>query len=291
MKNKKALFLLIGFLLAILALSALFLFMLRVEATKDDEAEREPDFPLVVHFIDAGQGDATLLKGPDFTILIDAGRHDDERVLRYLNSTSIQHLDLLIGTHPHADHIGQFPQILANYNVNEVWMSGELHTTRTFERALDAILNSEAMYREPKAGETYTIGSAIVEVVHPSTLNGDFNNGSIVVRISFSDVSFLFMGDAEVLAEEEILNRDHTMKADILKIGHHGSRTSSSNRFLNEVNPDIAIYSAGNENSYGHPHTEVMNRLARKGITVYGTDTHGTILVTSDGHTYGIEFR
>lgn len=294
MENKKAVFLLIGFLLAIVALCAVFLFLLRVEPGVEEEAEHEPEtvevtYPLTAHFIDAGQGDATLLEGPDFTILIDAGRHDNDRVIRYLKSTSIQHIDLLIGTHPHADHIGQFPQILAAYDVHEVWMSGDLHTSQTFERALDAILESDANYLEPKAGESHAVGSAMVDVVHPDYLNGDFNHGSVVVRITFADIAFLLMGDAELQAENEIINREYPVKADILKIGHHGSRTSSSARFLEEVDPDIAIYSAGNENPYGHPHPEVIERLDSLKITAYGTDIHGTIVIGSDGHTYSIE--
>lgn len=294
MKNKKAVLLLIVFLLSIVVLCAVFLFLLRVDPGIDEEAERElkkveVTHPLTVHFIDAGQGDATLLQGPDFTILIDAGRHDDDKVIRYLKSTSIQHLDLLIGTHPHADHIGQFPQIMEAYPVNEVWMSGDVHTTRTFERALDAILESDTNYTEPRAGESYTIGSAIVDVLHPGKLNGDLNHGSIVVRITFSDVSILFMGDAELLAEEEILRSEHPVQVDILKIGHHGSRSSSSKEFLQKVDPDIAIYSAARGNSYGHPHPEVMERLTKKGMDVYGTDMHGTIRIVSDGLIYSVE--
>ena len=293
-KTRARLLLLFGFLIILAASFALVLFLIRVDPEVSKETEHEPEpievtHPLTVHFIDAGQGDATLVAGTDFTILIDAGRHDDDRVIRYLESTDIQHIDLLIGTHPHADHIGQFPQVLAAYDVHEVWMSGDMHTTRTFERALDAILESDARYHEPRAGESHTVGSAIVDVLHPENLNGEFNNGSIVVKITFSDITLLLMGDAELLAEEEILGRGHAIQADILKIGHHGSRTSSSDQFLAEVDPDFAIYSAGNDNSYGHPHTEVMERLSEKGIKVYGTDTYGTIRITSDGHTYSIE--
>lgn len=273
----------------IVVLSALFLFILRDQKRKAEIFE--PDYSLTVHFIDAGQGDATLIEGPDFTILIDAGRHDDEKVIRYMHSTDVQQIDLLVGTHPHADHIGQFPQILRDYPVDEVWMSGELHTTLTFENALDAILGSDALYKEPRAGETHIIGSATIQVIHPANLIGNHNHSSIVVKINYLEVSLLFMGDAEYPSEVEILNRGHAVEADILKLGHHGSSTSSSSRFLREVNPDVAIYSAGYGNPYGHPHTEVMNKLAEKGISVYGTDTEGTILVESDGQTYSVRSR
>lgn len=289
MKNNKALLLLIGFLLSIVALSALFLYLFQMEvATPAEQPSTEPDYdyPLTIHFIDAGQGDATLIEGPDFTILIDAGRHDDERVIRYLNSTRVDHLDLLIGTHPHSDHIGQFSQILNRYPVDEVWMSGELHTTYTFERALDAILASDAAYREPRAGERYEVGSATLDVFHPAELIGDLNNGSIVVKLTFSELSVLFMGDAELPAELEILNRHHPVQADILKIGHHGSSSSSSIPFIEEVNPQAAIYSAGRDNTYGHPHFEVISRLLDRDIGVYGTDRNGTMRLFSDGQTY-----
>jgi competence protein ComEC len=112
---------------------------------------------LIVHFIDVGQGDATLFAGPDFTILVDAGRHDRNDVVPYLQSVGVESIDLLVGTHPHADHIGQFPEVLNAFPVNEVWMSGDSHTTRTFERALDAILASDTGYHEPRAGEVYAV--------------------------------------------------------------------------------------------------------------------------------------
>jgi len=282
LNTKKVLLLLLIVIIILLSFRLVF----RVDRPISPEIPQEI---LRVHFIDAGQGDATLLEGPDFTILIDAGRHDNEKVIDYLRTLNIQHIDLLIGTHPHADHIGQFPQILGNYHVHEVWMSGDLHTTLTFERALDAILASDARYNEPRAGDSYTLGSSLIEVLNPNTLTGQLNNGSIVIRVIFSNIIFLFMGDAEIPAEEEILNRGHALKADILKVGHHGSRSSTSYRFLEAVDPEIAIYSAGHGNSYGHPHPEVIERLNLFGIDVYGTDTHGSIIISTDGKTYLIE--
>jgi competence protein ComEC len=238
---------------------------------------------LDVHFLDVGQGDSTLLVGPDFTILIDAGRRDRTDVVPSLEQIGITSIDLLVGTHPHADHIGQFPEVLARFPVTEVWMSGDEHTSLTFERAIDAILASQAAYREPRANEVYQIGSATVEVLNPLTLTGDFHEGSISLRIVFGDVAFLFTGDAEAVTEQAMIDRGHQLSAQILQLGHHGSRTSSSAAFLDAVQPQLAIWSAGLNNSFGHPHADVLERLAAKNIVVCGTATYGTIVVDTDG--------
>jgi competence protein ComEC len=244
---------------------------------------------LKVHFIDVGQGDATLLEGPDFTVLIDAGRHDRNDVVPYLQSLEINEIDLLVGTHPHADHIGQFPQVLENYPVKEVWMSGDLHTTITFEKTLDAIEKTNANYKEPRAGYKYELGSVIIDVIHPKEVNGDLNNGSIVVRLQYFDAIFLFTGDAELQAENEILKRGYNLKSHVLKVGHHGSISSSSKNFLNKVDPEIAIYSAAEDNIYGHPDQKVIERLFERGIMVFGTDINGSIIVTTDGNMFNIK--
>ena len=249
---------------------------------------REASGTLAAYFFDVGQGDATLLAGPDFTIVIDAGRHDRRDVVPHLREAGVESIDLLIGTHPHADHIGQFPQILEAFSVAEVWMSGEPHTTRTFERALDAILDSGAAYHEPRAGEVYDIGSARVEVLNPVHLSGNLHDSCVGVRISFGHVAFVFTGDAEVATERAMIERGHVLAAQILHLGHHGSRTSSTMEFLHAVGPEVAIYSAGEGNSYGHPHEGVVQRIASMGIALYGTDQHGTIRVLTDGSSYRV---
>ena len=243
---------------------------------------------LKVHFLDVGQGDATLLQGPDFTILIDAGTHDRNDVTPYLRSVGVGRIDLLVGTHPHSDHIGQFPQVIQAFDVREVWMSGDVHTTQTFERALDAVIESGADYYEPRAGEQFTFGSSRVKVLHPAHLTGDLHEGSISLRISFGNVNFVFTGDAEAQSEQEMLARGYDLSTHVLQLGHHGSSTSSSQAFLNAVRPEVAIYSAAEGNTYGHPHDEVIARLLTMGIVVYGTDVHGTVVVTTDGRDYQV---
>lgn len=248
-----------------------------------------PSGELVVHYIDVGQGDATLLQGPDFVILIDAGTHTGSEVVSYLRSVGVSAIDLLVGTHPHADHIGQFPQVLNAFRVREVWMSGDAHTTLTFERALDAIARSDAGYHEPRAGETLTLGSARLEVVNPARLSGDLHEGSIGLRVVYGDVVFLFTGDAEAATERAMVGRGHPLSATVLQLGHHGSRTSSTPEFLAAVRPSVAVWSAGALNSFGHPHPEVLARLADLRIQAYGTAINGTVRVRTDGRTITVE--
>jgi len=244
---------------------------------------------LKVHYIDVGQGDATLLHGPDFTILIDTGRHDRNDVVPYLKNLGIESIDLLIGTHPHADHIGQFPQVLEAFEVQEVWMSGSLQTTLIFERTLDAILASNAAYNEPRMGDSLAIGSATIEVVSPQEITDNLNDDSIVTRIHYGEVTFLFAGDAEIEAERKMVISGHDLSATILQVGHHGSGTSSTIEFLEAVKPEVAIYSAGRENGYDHPNPEIVDRYEQMDITLYGTDRYGTIIVESDGIGYSVD--
>lgn len=253
------------------------------------------DGRLRAYFFDVGQGDATLFAGPDFTILVDAGRHTRNDVVPHLLAAGVEEIDLLIGTHPHADHIGQFPEVLRAFPVTEVWMSGDEHASQIFERTLDAILASGSGYHEPRTGEALRLGSARVEVLNPSEVDGDLHNGCVAVRVVFGEVAILLTGDAEIPAERRMVASGFPLRAQILQLGHHGSRTSSGEEFLREVRPEVAIYSAGEGNSYGHPHAEVIERFRNRRVPVYGTDRDGTILVESDGRRFevrpGIEMR
>jgi len=242
-----------------------------------------------VYFLDVGQADATLLKGPDFTILIDAGDYTNNDVVPYLKDLGVTKIDLLIGTHAHADHIGQFPQVIDNFEVGEVWLSGSEHTSRTFERAIDAILASDAAYYEPRAGEEFNFGSLEIYVLHPETLIGDPHEDCISIKAVYGEVAFVFTGDAEAPQEQEMIARGHELEAQILQLGHHGSSTSSCQPFLDAVNPEIAVYSAGEDNSYGHPHDETIDKILSMGIDLYGTDVHGSVIIETDGSSYTID--
>ncbi|MCM3759808.1 MBL fold metallo-hydrolase [Alkalihalobacillus oceani] len=243
---------------------------------------------LIVTFFDVGQGDATLFQTEEATILIDAGRHDREEVVSLLEGRGVERIDLFIATHPHADHIGQADQVLDAFPVEEVWMSGDSHTTKTFERMVEALEASGADYYEPRAGEEFEVGPLLLEVLHPEELTGDLNNGSIAVKLHFGEVSFLMMGDAEAEAEEEIIARSAHLQSTILRLGHHGSSTSTTPAFLEAVNPEAGIYSAGRDNEYGHPHSEVVELFKEKAIPLFGTDQHGQIIVETDGTSYEI---
>lgn len=249
------------------------------------------DQSLSVYYLDVGQGDSTLVKASDgSTILIDTGRHDQDEIVSLLQTYDVTKIDLLVLTHGHADHIGQTKQVLQSFPVKEVWMSGDIHTSKTFEYNLDAILASSAAYYEPRAGEEFEIGNILIEVINPLKLTGDLHEGCLALRLSFGEISFLFTGDIESHTESDIIERGHKLQSTIFQLGHHGSSTSNSVHFLKHVQPELAIYSAANGNSYGHPHTEVILNLESMDIPYYGTEHYGTIIVETDGLSYTVEF-
>jgi competence protein ComEC len=189
-------------------------------------------------------------------------------------------------THPHADHIGQFDRVLDAFDVEEVWWSGSETTSQTFERAVAALEASTAAYEEPRAGDTARLGPLELEVVNPpeGVGLGDLHDANLGLRVTYGEVRLLFTGDAEAATEARMVDQvGDGLAADVLQLGHHGSRTSTTPAFLDAVDPSVAIYSAGAGNSYGHPHAEVVDRVEAAGIDLYGTDVHGTIVVTTDG--------
>ena len=246
--------------------------------------------PLQVHFIDVGQGDSILILGPEGeTILIDGGE-EGSGAFQYLQSKRIDHINLVVATHPHSDHIGGVIDVLNTIPVDKVVTNGQMHTTSIYEQFLDAITSSEAEYVEVVRGDTITVGSLVFDVLNPGTDQGDdLNNSSVVLRLVYGNSSFLFTGDAGVEAEEEMLSSGLSLSADILKVGHHGSRYSSSPGFLSKVQPKIAVYSAGVGNDYGHPHAETLAALTSVGAEIYGTDVNGTVIITADGSRYSVE--
>ena len=245
-----------------------------------------------VHYIDVGQADATLLEfnheGEAFTILIDTGDWSQADVVTYLESQNVKEIDIIAITHPHADHIGQLNKIIDKFHVTEVWMNGETTTSQVFAKSLEAIELNDVDYYEPEVGEVFDIGPLQIEVLHPKSLTNNTNNNSLVMRMLYGDVSFLFTGDAEQQTENKILASGVDVNAKILHLGHHGSKTSSTPDFLQAVQPEIAIYSAGEDNAYDHPDAEVVNLMNANNIPLYGTDTHGTIIVETDGHDYHV---
>ncbi|MFW6111188.1 MAG: MBL fold metallo-hydrolase, partial [Thermoproteota archaeon] len=239
-----------------------------------------------IHFMDVGQADATLLLTPEVTMLVDAGHWQRRDVIGYLQDQGVEEIDLLVATHAHADHIGQMREVIEDFMVHEVWMSGDLHSSDTFEGVVGAIEQSDVGYVEPRAGEVYGMGDLRIEVLHPEELTGDLHEGCLAFRVVFDEFQVMFTGDLEEEMEMKIMERNLELDADVYQVGHHGSQTSSSEEFLLEVDPEVAVYSAGEDNSYGHPHQEVIDRMNNMDITVYGTDIHGTIIITGDTSGY-----
>lgn len=243
-----------------------------------------------VTIFDVGQGDSALVQSDDTTILIDTGRHDSDVIFDHLEAEEVEQIDLLVLTHPHADHIGNADEIVRTYDPQTVWIDGNETTSQVFERLVDSLLEINADVIEPIAGESYQEGAFLLDVLNPSEeLTGDLNNDSVSIKLTYGDVSFLFTGDAEEPAEQLMVDSGIDLKSEVLIMGHHGSNTSSNDFFLDEVQPDIAIYSAGENNSYGHPGESAMKRVEDIGAASYGTLENGTISIWTDGQTINVD--
>ncbi len=246
-------------------------------------AEFEPtDFS--IHFIDVGQADSILVVSNGHALLIDAGNNKDGKtVVNYIKNQGIKTLDYLIGTHPHSDHIGGLDTVIKKLNVNNVLMPDIKTTTMTFTEILDAMEKKNLTLTVPKVGDTFYFGDASFTVLSIENNVEEFNLASIVVRVDYKNSSYLFCADAETPNEEKMLRNKLNLKSDIIKIGHHGSFSSSSKEFIEAVNPKVAIITLGLYNDYGYPHRETIKTLNDLNIPFYRTDLNGTIVVTSDG--------
>src|SRR5699024_424652 len=200
--------------------------------------------PLTVHYIDAGQGDAALLQFTDedetYTILYDSGDWQGNEVVPYLEKENVDFIDIVMISHPHADHIGQLEKVLNNFDVGEVWMTENTANSGVYEGAVEAILDSDADYEEPKAGDIFDIGELTIQILHPKTLTEDLNKDSLSAHFSYGDTAFLFTGDTYIEQEKQMIDQDMNIEADFLQLGHHGSDTSTSQSFLDEVKPTYA---------------------------------------------------
>ncbi|MDO5516061.1 MAG: ComEC/Rec2 family competence protein [Clostridium sp.] len=241
---------------------------------------------LKIHYIDVGQADCILLQQGDENMLIDAGNNDDEQTIKnYLQSAGVNEFEYVVGTHPHEDHIGSMDYIMNSFKVGKIYFPKAAATSKTFENLVNAVKNKNMQFTEPVPGETFNLGQAKCTILAPnSSKYEDLNNYSIVLKVEFGNNSFLFTGDAEDVSEKEMLSKGFDLKADVLKIGHHGSRSSTTREFLNAVNPKYAVISVGKGNDYGHPNDETIEKLHAKGIETYRTDESGTIVAVSDGN-------
>lgn len=242
------------------------------------------DVLLRVDFLNVGQADCALLSTNGHYMVIDGGNNGDaDRILSYLEEQGVEKLDAVVGTHPHEDHIGSLDAIINHFDVDAVYMPKIMHTSKTFEDVLDAVANKGLKIKSPSPGDTIDFNGLEIEVLGPQREYKDFNNNSIVLKVNAGETAFLFTGDAEETAEKDILQAGYDLQADVLKVGHHGSSTSSSQAFLQAVKPKYAVISVGVGNSYHHPEEEALQRLQSIGAEIYRTDLQGDIVCTTDG--------
>ncbi|WP_232695505.1 ComEC/Rec2 family competence protein [Brevibacillus daliensis] len=255
--------------------------------TKPEEVA-VPSGELEVHFIDVGQGDSTYIKTPaGDDIVIDAGTASSGKVVvDYLKGQQVDDIEVLIATHPDADHIGGLAEVLAAYDVEAVYAPKVSHTTDTYKNFLLAVKAEGVTIKAVKAGMKLPLQDVTAQFLGPVGDYGkDLNAWSAVLHVTHGETSFIFTADAEGKAEGDMVSSGQSLKADVYKVGHHGSDTSSSASFLKAVNPTYAVISAGEGNRYGHPTPSTLDKLKKAGIKTYRTDQQGNVIATSNGKT------
>ena len=262
-----------------------------VQSGQEEKAAKAPDTSkpegtLEVHYIDVGQGDATLIKCGSHAMLIDGGNNNKGTTVQlYLKKQGVESLDYVIGTHPDADHIGGLDVIVYKYNCDTVIMPDYEKDTKTYQELVDVIHDKNMKITYPVVGEQYALGEAKFTIIAPNSnsYGGNANDYSVAILLEYGKNRFLFTGDAEEASETEMLSNGIELSADVYKVAHHGSRSASTQEFINAVRPKYAVISCGEGNSYGHPHAEVLNRLRSMGVEVFRTDEQGSIIASSDG--------
>lgn len=245
-----------------------------------------PSENLTVSFLDVGQGDSEFIQLPNGEcMLIDASTQDmGNEIVDYIKNRGYKKIDYVVATHPHADHIGGLKQVLNSFEIGTVYMTQAVTTTKTYTDLLYAIQDKNIKLQKAKMGTGFSVEQVKIEFLSPVSDNyEDLNNWSAVVKITFGETEFLFTGDAEEFVERQLINRGADVKADVLKVAHHGSNTSSSLKFLKRCQPEIAVIECGKDNEYGHPHNEVLERIESVGAKIYRTDLDGDIVITSNG--------
>jgi competence protein ComEC len=252
------------------------------------EGSARASLPLVATFLDVGQGDAIWVRTPDGEdVVIDGGPRIDGAVRDYLLSHGCTDVELMVLTHPHADHVSGLVPVLEGMPVDEVWHNGQQYDSAVYRRFLGLIAAEGIISRTVRAGETYTRGAVTLHILHPATLrDNEANDNSVVCRMSYGEVDLLLTGDVEAFGEGEMLGRGAPIEAEVLKVAHHGSDSSSTPGFLEAVAPDLAVISVGATNSYGHPSATTVSRLRGLGAAVHRTDWCGTLVLTTDGTGY-----
>lgn len=278
-KKKKIISSIIGIIVVLLA------GYFGIDLTQDSKVPK--DSKLMISYMDVGQGDAAYIKVNGNDILIDAGpRSNSKELLEQLKAKNIDDFELVIATHPHEDHIGGMVDVFKEYEVKAFYSPKITHTTKTYENLVKAVKDEGLKTKELKGGMVIDLGEgAKFEVFTPQKSEyEELNDYSPIMKLSFGDTSYLFTGDAEKLAEEEALAKYKTsLDSDVIKFGHHGSSSSSSNAFIEAVSPKYGIISCAKDNKYGHPHRETLDIIKKYNIKTFRTDTDGEIILTSDG--------
>lgn len=271
---------------------------LKNETENQNVIAKEPTFSkedvtdefLKIYFLDVGQADSTLIINNNQTMLIDAGNNEDGNlIVEFIKSLGIEKIDYLVGTHAHEDHIGGMDDIINNFNIGTVYLpytTEKTTTTKTFEDVLDSLIAKKLSITTANIGDKFTLGNTNCEIMYVDNSEPeDTNDQSICIRLEFKNESFLFMGDASGKVEKA----RNWPQTNVLKVAHHGSKTSTSKEFLKQVKPQIAIISVGKDNSYKHPSEQVLERLESIKAKIYRTDELGTILLISDGDSNTVE--
>ena len=239
---------------------------------------------LEIHFVDVGQGDCILINQNGSNMLIDAGNNEDGSLLvNYFKELGIKKFDYVIGTHAHEDHIGGLDNIIKNFSIGKFYMPDVITTTKTFEDVLDALLDKNKVFDTPEIGKEFKLNDLEFKVLYVGKDKTDLNNTSIILKMTYKNTSYLFMGDATDVVERILVSDGVDLKSDVLKVGHHGSEYSTIATFLKSVNPRYAIIQVGKDNSYNHPKQITLDKLNKLNIKTYRTDEDGTIILTSDG--------
>lgn len=249
-----------------------------------NSSSREQKELLSVTFLDVGQGDAAVLQCGGQSMMIDGGKAKaSSYIYSWLKKNQISYLDVMVATHTDADHIGGLSGALNYAKVGTAYCPVTSGTTKTFQSFVKYLKKQGKSITVPKAGDEFSLGGAQVRILGPTDPQAEGNNSSIVLKVTFGDTSFLFTGDAEREEEQELLESGYDLESTVLKVGHHGSDTSTSYLFLRTVNPQYAVISVGADNTYGHPTEAVLSRLRDADAKTYRTDLQGTITAVSDG--------